>query len=276
MEEGKGVTSFHVRHDFTPTQARETLLLLLSSPATGNDEIVTRARAHGLELGRRQSADKVLASLRDLGLLQQPERSTRHFINLTPLGTSVAAIGLKDPLLLAELIHLRYYFLWSLHGRVDHFSWAYRVVCNALWETAPTPLDSDFLVTTVLTAADKEFAIASASFSTSSVLGITHWLRELSPPCLDDSLFRRRPACPTEVFVLALEAVRRAEDSVLNAPLTIHPSTKEMVCRALLLDEQGFDEMLEQTSETLGVMRRHTGHGDVVLIRDSFLPELIS
>ena len=275
MATGKDVTSFHVRHDFTPHLARETLLLLLAAPAISKDDILDRARAHDLELGHRQSADKLLASLRDLGFVERADNRAQYAAQLTPLGMRVATISQKDPLLFAELIHLRYFFLWPLQGHTDYFSWAYRIVCNALWNTAPTPLDSGRLVTTVLIAAEEEFTMTTASFSTASVLGVTNWLRQLSPPCIDGGLFRRRPISSPEAFTLALKAHQRATSQTRDAPLEIDSQTREQVCRALLLDEASFEEMLEQATEAMGLIRRRTTQSDLVLLRDSFLPELV-
>ena len=275
MAKGKGVSSFHIRHDFTPLLAREMLLLLLAAPTINKDEILARARVHDLQLGQRQSADKLLATLRDLGFVEHSDKRAQSAVHLTPLGVRVAAISLKDPLLFAELVHLRYFFLWPLRNGTDHFSWAYRTVCNTLWEAAPTPLDSGRLVATVLTTAEEEFASTTVSFSTASVLGITNWLRQLSPPCIDGGLFRRRPISSPEAFTLTLKAHQQATGQAVDGPWEIHARTREQVCRTLLLDEGGFDEMLEQATEVMGLIHRRTTQGDIVLIRDSFLPELV-
>src|SRR5579875_3129525 len=199
------MTSFHVRHDLTPNVARDALLLLRVGPATDTADFLSRARARDLEIGRRRSPDKVIAALRDLDFIARPANPRCDPLQLTTLGQRVADVALRDELLFAELIHMRYTWLWTPEQGGPNFSWAYQTVCVALWHGAPMPVDNDRLVATVLSAAEHEFAVKSISFSSSSVLGILHWLRALSPPCIKGGHFRRRAACPPETLLLTLE-----------------------------------------------------------------------
>lgn len=268
------MTSFHVRHDFTPVHGREALLLL-QTPAVDNEELLIRARAHGLELGRRRSPDKVVASLRDLGLVGRASADRLDGIQLTPLGHELAQVAKRDALLFAELVHLRYWWLWTT-GRSDaRFSWSYRTVSDLLWDGAPAPVDGDHLVAAVLAAAEREFGVPGASFSASSVLGILHWLRALSPPCLARGTFHRRLACAPEALVVSLEGIQAASVRPLGTPLRLDGEAREQLCRATLLDDTALDEMLAQAEDALGLLRRSGDGGDFVVLRESLVPDLV-
>ncbi len=268
--------SFHVRHDFMPVVGREAILLLLQAPASANDELRRRAIERGLELGERRSLDKVLASLRDLGLVERTPRASVGGIRLTPLGRHLAEVSIRDPFLFAEIVHLRYWWLWASGDTEVVFSWAYREVANMLWDESPTTVDSDRLVAMVLAAAEREFGVAGASFSPSSVLGVLHWLRALSPPCLDGVQFHRRLTCPPESVVVCLEGVQAEKGQPLTMPLRVDVGVRERVCRATLLDESVLDDALSQAIETLGLMRRSGDGGDFVVLRSSLVPDLVS
>lgn len=268
------MSSFHVRHDLTPQMARETLLLLAASPLPDSGELVARARVHDFDIGRRSSPDKVIASLRDLGLIERP-KTHGHQLALTPLGNRVADVAVRDSLLMAELIHLRYASLWTPEAGGEHFSWAYRTVADLLWDGAPTSIDTDRLVATILASADHQFAVRSISFSSSSVLGILHWLRALSPPCIHNGRFWRRSACSPEALTLAIEGLQVALGRPLGAPIRLDSDAKERVCRILLLDHAALDEMLADAEETVGLIRRNGDGGEIVLLRASALPGLV-
>jgi hypothetical protein len=264
--------SLHVRHDLTSVVAREAMLLLLQAPARSASDLRQRAQERGLELGERRSPEKALASLRDLGLVA---RGSGGDIGLTPLGRRLAEVACRDPLLFGELVHLRYWWLWVTRSPEAAFSWAYRLVADLLWEEAPTIVDSDRLVATVLAAAEREFNVAGASFSPSSVLGVLHWLRALSPPCLDGSNFRRRQACPPESVVVCVEGIQAEQRRAPGAPLRLDAHVRERICRATLLDDWALDDVLVQANETLGLMRRSGDGGDLVMLRDPLVPELV-
>jgi hypothetical protein len=269
------MTSFHVRHDLTPTIARETLLLLRAAPALDGSDLLTRARAHGLDIGRRQSTEKVIASLRDLGLVTRPREGVRG-LALTTLGGRIADIARRDPILFAELIHQRYWWLWTPESDGPHFAWAYQTVTRLLWDAAPTAVDSHRLVGAVIASAEHSLGATSVSFSPSSVLGILHWLRALSPPCIVEAQAQRRPACPPEALALALEGVRRTSGWPAGVPMRLEEAARQQICRATLLDEAALDEMLDQAGESLGLIRRCGDSGDSFLLPCSLLPGLVA
>jgi hypothetical protein len=269
------VTSFHVRHDFNPAVARDVLLLLRMASTPNEAELLVRARARDLEIGRRQSVAKVVASLRDLGLVEHPLSEQRGNIRLTTIGHQVADVAVRDELLLAELIHLRYWWLWTPECGGAMFAWAYQTVAGMLWDEASMPIDNNRLVGIVLAAAEQQFHIRGISFSASSVLGILYWLRALSPTCIVGGTFRRRPTCPPEALMIALEGMYSVIGHPLGSSLRLDSATRDRVCRSVLLEIEAFDEVLSQAEAALGLIRRHGASGDMVLIRESLFPGLI-
>jgi len=269
------MTSFHVRHDFSPIFARNALLLLRMAEVSSEEVFLEQARARDLDIGRRQSVTKVFGSLRDLGLVETAPAGQRGQVRLTDLGQQLADVAVHDALLFAELIHLRYWLLWQPEQEGEHFAWSYQTVATILWEEAPVTIDSDRLVNMVLAAAEQHFGISGISFSTSSVSGILHWLRVLSPPCIIGKTFRRRPTCPPEALVIALDGIAAERGHPAGIPLRLDAATREQVCRATLLEGEAIDEVVQQAEEALGVIRRSGDGGETVLIREPLVPALI-
>lgn len=258
------MTTIHVRHDFSPIVAREALLLLRIAPITSERDFIALARSHDFELGRRQSLAKIFASLRDLGLVSRGGRDEP--LALTPLGQHLADLALRDELLLAELIHLRYCWLWTLENGGEGFAWAYQTVAGLLWDEAPTPIDTDRLVATIIAGAEEQFAVKGASFSPSSILGIMHWLRALSPACIVAGTFRQRPACAPEALLITLEAIAAVSGAPTGTALRLDAATRSRACRTLLIDGDAFDETLAQLEELGSLMRRTSDGGETALL----------
>jgi len=264
-------TSFHVRHDFYPEVARDALVLLKTKTFLSDTDLLVEARARDLELGQRSSPTKILSSLRDLGLLQRG-----HPLELSPLGREVANIAIRNRLLFTELIHLRYWSLWnSIAQRGAMFAWAYQMVVGSLWDEGMGKIDSNHLVGMVIASAEETFQRRDISFSNSSVLGILHWLRALSPPCCESTSFRRRAACSPEALVLGLRRVLYEQDRGSDAPLRLDTAIRDRVCRSLLLDVEVFDDMLEQAEDSRYLQRHQGSVGDMILIHTSLLEDLV-
>jgi hypothetical protein len=266
------MTTFHVRHDFHPILAREALLLLQTPSIADEQDFLALARSRDFEIGRRQSPAKVFASLRDLGLVYRENRYMS--LALTPLGRHLAGVAIRDALLLAELIHLRYCWLWTPETGGEGFAWAYQTVAGLLWDEAPTSIDTDRLVAAVITGAEEQFAVKGASFSPSSVLGILHWLRALSPPCIIANTFHRRPSCAPEALLLTLEAIATVRGIPFGAALRLDASTRRRACRILLIDGEAFDETLGQLEDIGSVMRRSGDSGEMVVLLETPFPGL--
>lgn len=257
------------------TFGREVLLLLRLGPVADGSELMEHARTRDMEIGRRRSSDKVLASLRDLGLIERTTLTGQSGISLTPLGRHLADVAVRDELLFAELVHLRYWWLWAPMYDGPAFAWSYQTVTDMLWESAPCRIEPDRLVAAVLANAERRFDVRDVSFSTSSLLGIQHWLRALSPPCVVEGCFQRRASCPPEALLISLQAIHRLRGGRLGTVLRLDADARHLACRSLLLDEAGLDEVLHQAEES-GTLARVAGDsGDLAVINWAAIPILV-
>ena len=269
------MTTFHVRHDFTPTVAREALLILRVADITSEHELLARAKEHDLEIGHRKSAAKVLASLRDLGLVKQSSRGERT-IALTPLGAQIAEVASRNELLFVELIHQRYCWLWAEKFGGEGFAWAYQTVTRELWNGAPTPIDRDQLVSLILASAGDVFDVDSVSFSTSSVLGVLYWLRALSPPCIQNDEFRYRPTFPAEALLVALEGIYALQGRRLGTPMYLDADTRVKISQVTLSDPEALQEVIFEAETAFDLIHYYGSRGEVITLNESLFPGLIS
>lgn len=203
---------YHVRHDLQPTLTEEILLLLLDKEPCHVDMIQRAAEERGYRIAQR-SPDQLVTSLVSLRLLQ---RSGHGELCLSMTGRLVAQAAKYTPHLMPELIHFTYYTLYNETVRMPRFSWAYRLVCDYLWEARDLVIDGHRLVALVEESAQSLFADYDqfgVSFSLNSVAGILNWLEALNPPAVvrtqDGSRrFVRRLSCPAELLLLALDYIR--------------------------------------------------------------------
>ncbi len=259
------MSSFHVRHDFNPSVARDTLLLLHYGGVDTEEKLLQDAFIRDLELGRHHSASKILASLRDLQLLERARAGHSQLV-LNSHGVRLAEIAARDAVLFVELIHLRYQLLWSPKWGGDYSSWAYCTVCEYLWNEAPCSIDSKQLAALVIQRASQELGESSISFSVSSVLGILHWLRALQPGCIFANTFRRRASCAPETLILALITAQQLLTRTSDQTLRLDTQMINVACRMTLLDKARFDEVIAQAIDAFGIVRRSGSSGDMLMV----------
>ncbi len=259
------MTTFHVRHDCTPQLARETLTLLAQHTIADEATLRTLALNVDLELGKRSSATKIIASLRELGFVMR-HQAKHEPIQLTTLGREFAALALRDQALFAELIHCRFFQLWTPEQHGAGFAWAYQWVTQYLWREAPTLIIADSLVSHIIEQAELHFGTQSISFSSSSILGIMHWLKALRPVCIDGRMFRRRELCTPEACYWMLETICTAKRHPFGIPFRLDASVKQRLCQSLVLEPSMLDEVLDLTSTTLDLPWRHGLGGETVML----------
>lgn len=261
-------TSFHVRHDLTPTYTHELLSLLLAMPVgCTQQELQGAAHFNGYQVRLRKDYYKLLRSLVELDVLI--EEGNRY--RLTQPGQVIARIALYERDLLPDFIHFLYYTGFDLDSS-KRFSWSYRQVCDSLWNTAPSSIHRDRLVNLITREATLSFDTNGISFSTSSVAGILNWLTELSPPCIikQDSgqKFTRREFCSVELFALALDHTFKSlrQPEVHSIPLS--SEVRETICRICLIVPEAFPEMLYQTEINFDNIQIRRERGDRVSIEN--------
>jgi hypothetical protein len=260
-------SGFHVRHDLQPSLTNE-LLILLRSSTTGQTEndLQKAAEERGYRLRHRKDYGKLLITLDELGIVTEHQKKFR----LTDAGQIITNIAVYQRDLLAEFIHFLYMVGWD-ENQEQRSSWSYKTVCEILWNTAPCHIDRDRLVNLITQEALSKFQDNRVSFSTSSVAGILNWVTELTPFCIvngNDGLqyFSRRPYCPIEAFVLALNHIYCRYKTSKQAYIPITQDFKNQVCKICLIATESFDDMLAQAESCFSSIQVRHERGERVAI----------
>lgn len=182
---------------------------------------------------------------------------------LTPKGEEFYALWEMKREVAIDLLHGLQYGLWTRHVPTQHLaSWAYQQVCNYLWDYQILPKPQD-LVSDIY---DRREELDEASgdianaFSVKSVNGVYDWILPLSPPVLHgvsetatgrrnfrNATFSRRAYCSSALFLQGLSWVAREAAIEFGALMAIDEERQLQVCRFCLLEESGFDFMLNET-----------------------------
>jgi hypothetical protein len=171
---------YHVRHDLQPTLTEELFVLFWDKSPCRIDRIQEVASDRGYRIAQR-SPEQLIASLVSMKLLTRDEQSR---LNLSPSGRLLAQAAKYSPALVPELIHFTYYALYDAITQTPRYSWAYRLVCDCLWDMGECEIDAHRLIVEVQEQAQQfaDYAEYGVSFSPNSVTGIVNWLEALDPP----------------------------------------------------------------------------------------------
>lgn len=184
--------TFHTRHDFTPDLGWAAFQLLAEFGADGAtiEELTETARALSSPLARRSDLAKLCRSMEELGFVTRSGAKLALSASGRALstGTGRYAPGF------AAAVHCVYVWGWLWAGsNVATPSWSYRQVCREIRRAGAIGIDADGIVLKIVGAADR-FGADRVSYSRSSVNGVTAWLREQSPPLIEQVSGRFRPA----------------------------------------------------------------------------------
>ncbi len=174
---------------------------------------------------------------------------------LTPEGEAFYSLWETKRSAAIDFLHGRQYGLWT-HSAPDQniASWAYKNICDYLWTRQTLPdRDRDLVAYIHDLRASDEVVIPQEignAFSKKSIADAYDWLRPLDPPVFengeDRATFAQRPYCSTPLFVMGLGYLVRESDTAFGALVKIDDTRKLAVCRFCLIDETGFDLMLDE------------------------------
>lgn len=257
---------YHVRHDLHPLLAEELLILLWDKSPCRVETLQQAAAERGYRLANR-SPDQLLASLGNLRIIGRREHGDLH---LSALGKFLARTAKYNSSLIADLVHFTYYILYDERDPASRFSWAYRLVCDHLWQSRSVHISSHHLVTLVQEQAQKTFADYEeygVSFSQNSVTGIVNWLEALNPSCVaqappGDRIFTRREYCSSELMLLALEYVKVKNSDPTGIQLKLSNEVRQSVARLCLVEEECLDNLFQSTAEAFDLILRQTERGN--------------
>ena len=168
---------------------------------------------------------------------------------LTPEGEAFYSLWETKRSTAIDFLHGRQYSLWTQSAPEQNIaSWAYKNICNYLWTRQTLPGDRDLVAYIHDLRAFEEVVIPpniGNAFSIKSIHDAYDWLRPLDPPVFEnDATFVQRPFCSTPLFAMGLGYIVR--ESEFGDLVKIDDTRKQAVCRFCLIDETGFDLMLDE------------------------------
>jgi hypothetical protein len=163
-----------------------------------------------------------------------------------------------------DILHGLHYQLWSrLAPENNPASWAYKTVCDTLWQTQTIPKPKDFAETVALQLQMEGIAPsqANAAFSAKSIHDAYDWLLPLRPPVLlgvtrkqqgrafKDAVFVRRAYCALPLFVMALSYLAREAGYQWGDAMPLDEEALLKICAACLIEPEVFPVLLDRAAE---------------------------
>lgn len=219
-------------------------------------DMASTASQNGYTVTNKRDYD-ILQLLGEWGLADIEKRQ------FTQQGEEFYSLWEMKPDIAIDVLHGLQYGLWTQHAPDQNLaSWAYQQVCDYLWEYQRLPKPQDLIAYIYDSREDLEGThgdIANA-FSTKSVNGAYDWLLPLSPPVLEGvsetstgrrnfrhTAFTRRTHCSPALFLMGLNWIAREAAIKCGELVEINDVRKTQVCRFCLLEDNGFDFMLNET-----------------------------
>jgi len=159
-----------------------------------------------------------------------------------------------------DVLHGLQYGLWTRKTPNENIaSWAYKMICDYLWETQTLPESKELASYVSDLRAEYEDMILiedGKAFRGLSILNAYDWLLPLDPPVLHgvsvgsqaksfkSATFERRQFCSTELFVMGLAYIVREDDNQFGDLVKIDDDRKRAICSFCLIEETSFDMML--------------------------------
>jgi hypothetical protein len=231
-------------------------------------EMVSLAKEQGLPINDSANfeAAQVLA---ELGLADKDSRS------LSQSGNDFYRIWQTRRSDAVDILHGLQYGLWKPKNPSENVaSWAYRTICDHLWEREALPASSDSLARYVnsLRSADTSIpANVGGAFSNKSIADAYDWLIPLDPPVLygvgeagtarnfRQTIFQRRSYCSTPLFLMAIDHLMDELGQQYGDLLIIDSEHQRRLCAFCLIEEPAiefmFDDALRRFPHLLSFQR---------------------
>lgn len=177
---------------------------------------------------------------------------------LTPEGEAFYSLWETKRSVAIDVLHGRQYGLWTQNQPNQNIaSWAYKNICDYLWARQTLP-DRDLVAYINDLRVSDEVVIPpdiGRAFSDKSINNAYDWLMPLDPPVLaraaggnsfKGATFTRRAYCSTALFVMGLGYIVRESNTEFEDLVKIDDTRKQAACRFCLIDETGFDFMLDE------------------------------
>lgn len=226
-------------------------------PGLGIQAMIAQCQEHGRPIMDSTKFDAA-QMLHEWGLAQKQTRT------LTSAGMAFYQIWQSRRTEAIDILHGLQYQLWSrLRPEDNPASWAYKTICDILWQTQTMPQAKDFaeMVATQRQKTDQGPGQASAAFSTKSIHDAYDWLLPLRPPVLlgvtssqqgrsfKEAIFVRRAYCSLPLLVMAVSYLMRETDHPWGEILPIDEEERRIVCAASLVEPDTFPVLLDQAAD---------------------------
>ena len=180
---------------------------------------------------------------------------------LTPEGEAFYSLWETKRSVAVDFLHGRQYGLWTQNQPDQNIaSWAYKNICDYLWARQTLPdRDRDLVAYINDLRASDEVVIPrdiGSAFSNKSINDAYDWLMPLDPPVLvageaggnsfKGATFTRRAFCSPALFVMGLGYIVRESNTEFGDLVKIDDTRKHAACCFSLIDETGFDLMLDE------------------------------
>ena len=209
--------------------------------------------------------------------------------SLTPEGEALYSLWETKRSSAIDFLHARQYGLWTQSAPDQNIaSWAYKNICDYLWTRQTLPDRDQDLVAYIndLRTYDENIippAGIGNAFSSKSIYDAYDWLLPLDPPVLangevggkslQDATFSQRAFCSAPLFVIALGYIVRESDTTFGNLVKIDDTRKQAACRFCLINETGFDLMLDEALRQVSYLSVQRGWDGIYIVLNQ-IPEI--
>jgi len=159
-----------------------------------------------------------------------------------------------------DILHGLQYTLWTKESPEKNIaSWAYKTVCDYLWERQSLPETNELLQYIENVRTMQNDVIPSDignAFSNKSIKDAYDWIIPLEPPVMYgveetqmrsymNAEFKHREFCYPALFILALAYIAREERYAYGDLIKIDEEQKQKICSCCLIQITSFDMMLD-------------------------------
>ena len=180
---------------------------------------------------------------------------------LIPKGEAFYSLWETKRSVAIDVLHGLQYGLWTRNAPDQNVaSWAYKMICDYLWERQTLPESKPLAAYINDLRAEHEDIIPpdiGNAFSNKSINDAYDWFLPFDPPVLEgvsvgshaksfrNATFKRRPFCSTALFVMGLAYIAREAGIRFGDLVKIDDDRKRALCAFCLLEETSFDMMLD-------------------------------
>lgn len=199
-----------------------------------------------------------------------------HF-QISTLGRYLQELYSTNTELFYDLMHYFFYSTWLISKDIRRARfWVYTEVCNELWTTAPSEMDSFQLASKIQSLALETFPDHYPSLSERSIRAGYPWFGKLAPPFLkklgtkSELTSERRSYCTPQLFHLAINLHYIQKQLSYGTSLNVDDEIIKKISMTCLLNPERFWEMAERTQMMIkGVEMRKSQWGPTITLNNA-------